>query len=151
MRTLIIGGGLCGLALAEALATKGDDFTLIEARSRLGSRILTEHHSGAAFDLDPAWFWQGQPRIAALVNRLGRIAFEQFSTGDLLFEDPQGHVQRGHGFSSCKGSLRGSGGLRALIEVLKASLPAQKTNEEHGDHHADRNRVGHHRLALQWR
>ncbi|WP_331458127.1 flavin monoamine oxidase family protein [Pseudorhodobacter antarcticus] len=125
MRTLIIGGGLSGLALAEALATKGHDFTLIEARDRLGGRILTEHHAGAAFDLGPAWFWEGQPRIAALLNRLGLIAFEQFSTGDLLFEDAQGHVQRGRGGASMEGSLRLMGGLSALIAALTARVPMQ--------------------------
>ena len=92
-------GGLSGLALAEALTAQGREYTLIEARYRLGGRIVTEHHADAAFDLSPAWFWQGQPRIAALVDRLGLQKFEQYSTGDLLFEDAQGHVQRARGFA----------------------------------------------------
>lgn len=129
MRTLIIGGGLSGLALAEALsetlAAKGHDFTLVEARSRLGGRIHSAHHAGAAFDLGPAWFWQGQPRIAALVDRLGLNRFEQYAKGDLLFEDAQGDVQRGRGLASMAGSLRLAGGLGALIQALADRLPAR--------------------------
>ena len=125
MRTLIIGGGLSGLALAETLSAKGHDFTLIEARGRLGGRILTEHHASAAFDLGPAWFWHGQPRIAALIDRLGLNVFEQYAKGDLLFEDAQGHVQRGRGGASMEGSLRVSGGLGALIAALTARVPMQ--------------------------
>ncbi len=125
MRTLIIGGGLSGLALAEALTTKGHDYILIEARNRLGGRILTEHCADAAFDLGPAWFWQGQPRIAALIDRLGLHRFEQFTQGDALFEDAHGHVQRGRGFASMEGSLRLTGGLGALIQALTARLAAQ--------------------------
>ena len=125
MRTLIIGGGLSGLALAEALTAKGHDFTLIEARGRLGGRILTECHAGAAFDLGPAWFWHGQPRIAALIDRLGLQPFEQYANGDLIFENAQGQVQRGRGFASMEGSLRLQGGLGALVQALTARLPAQ--------------------------
>jgi monoamine oxidase len=125
MRTLIIGGGLSGLALAAALAARGHDFTLIEARDRLGGRILTQHHGDAAFDLGPAWFWQGQPRIAALLDRLGLPAFAQHAKGDVLFEDAQGHVQRGRGFAAMQGALRLQGGLGALVDALAARLPAQ--------------------------
>lgn len=125
MRTLIIGGGLSGLALAEALTAKGHDFTLIEARGRLGGRILIECHAGAAFDLGPAWFWHGQPRIAALIDRLGLHPLEQYAKGDLIFENAQGNVQRGRGFSSMEGSLRLQGGLGALVDALAARLPTQ--------------------------
>ena len=39
VRTLIIGGGLSGLALAELLTAKCHDYALIEARNRLGAMI----------------------------------------------------------------------------------------------------------------
>lgn len=121
--TLIIGGGLAGLALAEALEAQGRDYLLLEARARFGGRIKTEHHEGGFFDMGPAWFWPGQPRISALINRFGLKKFDQFASGDQLTEDPQGRVQRGRGFASMQGSWRLEGGLGALTQALADRLP----------------------------
>ena len=122
-KTLIIGGGLSGLRLAEELETKDQDYLLVEARERFGGRILTEHHGTGYFDLGPAWFWPSQPRIAALVNRLGIQKFDQFADGILTMEDEQGQVHRGRGHASMRGSWRLHGGLGALIKALSDRLP----------------------------
>lgn len=105
MRTdvLIVGGGLSGLALADHLARQSRDFVLVEAQDRLGGRILTQEFSGGAFDLGPAWFWPGQPRMAALAERFQIPVFGQFSTGDLVYQEQNGTVQRGRGYASMEG------------------------------------------------
>jgi monoamine oxidase len=49
----IIGGGLCGLALAHSLQARYLDWTLFDARDRLGGRVLTRQAgNGAALDLE---------------------------------------------------------------------------------------------------
>lgn len=126
MTTLIVGGGLSGLALAESLEAQGHDYLVVEARARFGGRIKTFHHDGGYFDLGPAWFWPGQPRIAGLIARLGLEKFDQFANGALMYEDQQGQVQRGHGFSSMEGSWRLKGGLDALINNLADRLPSHR-------------------------
>ena len=126
MTTLIIGGGLSGLALADALERQGQDYALIEARDRFGGRILTEHYGAGYFDMGPAWFWPGQPRIADLVDRLGLRRFDQYAKGALAFEDETGQVQLGRGFASMQGSWRLQGGLGALIRMLADGLPAAR-------------------------
>ncbi|KIN73050.1 flavin monoamine oxidase family protein [Sulfitobacter guttiformis] len=126
MNTLIVGGGLSGLALAEAMEAAGQEYLLVEARARFGGRIKTALVGDGYFDLGPAWFWEGQPRIAALVARLGLEVFGQYASGALTFEDAQGQVQRGRGFSSMEGSLRINGGLGALTEQLAEALPAAR-------------------------
>lgn len=123
---LIVGGGLSGLALATLLQSQGIDFQLVEARDRFGGRILSEHvcaggHSGD-FDLGPAWFWPGQPRIARLIQELGLKYFEQYAQGDLVFETETGQVQRGYGFASMQGSYRLVGGLGQLIDGLESQI-----------------------------
>ncbi|WP_299832211.1 FAD-dependent oxidoreductase [uncultured Roseobacter sp.] len=123
MDTLIIGGGISGLALAEALEVQNHDYLLIEARERFGGRIKTAFHDAGYFDLGPAWFWPGQPRIAALIDRLGLQRFDQFADGVLTFEDERGQVERGRGFASMQGSWRLKGGLEALTQTLAARLP----------------------------
>ncbi|GAB5448895.1 flavin monoamine oxidase family protein [Gymnodinialimonas sp.] len=121
--TLIIGAGLCGLSLAEALEKAGHDYLLVEGRNRVGGRILS-----APVDLGPSWFWPGQPRMAALVKRLGLRRFDQFATGALTFEDQDGAVQRGRGFASMEGSWRIAGGMAALTDALAAQLPAARVH-----------------------
>jgi monoamine oxidase len=126
MKTLIVGGGLSGLALAETLDAQGQDYLLVEASARFGGRILTQHYDGAGFDMGPAWFWPGQPRIAALIARLNLQKFDQFADGVLTFEDEQGRVQRGTGISSMQGSWRLAGGLDTVISALADRLPASR-------------------------
>lgn len=126
MKTLIVGGGLSGLALADRLEAAGHDYMLLEARARFGGRILTEHSGAGYFDMGPAWFWPGQPRMAALTARLGLETFDQFTDGMQLFEDAHGQVRRGRGAASMEGSLRLTGGLAALIGALAARIPERR-------------------------
>ncbi|NRB30095.1 MAG: FAD-dependent oxidoreductase [Rhizobiaceae bacterium] len=123
---LIVGGGLSGLALADHLAATGRDFVLIEAQDRLGGRIWSPNLSGARFDLGPAWFWPGQPRMAALAQRFQIPVFEQFADGDLMFETQTGDVQRGRGYASMAGSYRLDGGMGALVDRLAGHLDGER-------------------------
>jgi monoamine oxidase len=41
LETAIVGGGLCGLALARSLSRRAKAFALFDARSRFGGRILS--------------------------------------------------------------------------------------------------------------
>lgn len=58
---LIVGGGLAGLTVAHRIHRAGINFHLLEARPRLGGRILSVDASGQTsvdgFDLGPSWFW----------------------------------------------------------------------------------------------
>lgn len=123
---LIVGGGLSGLALADRLARDGIEFILVEAQDRLGGRILTEEIKGGAFDLGPAWFWPGQPRMAEMASRFNLPVFEQYAAGDLMYQDQSGQVQRGRGYASMQGSYRLEGGMGALIGALAQSLSPLK-------------------------
>lgn len=122
----IIGGGLSGLALADRLQRAGADYTLLEARDRLGGRILSRVIEGAAFDLGPAWFWPVQPRMVALVDRLRLDIFDQYSVGAIIAEDERGRVHRNTGFASMQGSCRVDGGLGRLTSGLAKDLPPDR-------------------------
>lgn len=114
---VIIGGGLSGLYAARLLTAAGTDFRLLEARERLGGRILSVSDDG--FDLGPAWFWPDmQPMMAGLVEELGLSSFPQYSDGDVLIERPQQPVQRFAGFGQMASSFRIAGGTGALVTAL---------------------------------
>lgn len=138
MRTdvLIAGAGLGGLSLAAAMQKQGAGYLLAEARDRVGGRILSVGlgNAGAtdAFaDLGPSWIWPGQGHIAALLNELEITVFEQFSDGNLVYEDEQGQVRRDLDYSSMAGSLRINGGVARVTKRLMASLDNESVFMRH--------------------
>jgi len=126
MTTLIIGGGLSGLAIAEQLEQLGVDYQLLEARNRLGGRILTEYLSSGYFDMGPAWYWPGQARIEKLIQRFKLNGFEQYSSGAMLYQDKQGKLQTIPDYAPMRGSLRVEGGLARLIDMLASQIPDKR-------------------------
>jgi len=122
---LIVGGGLSGLAVVDQLNASGIDYVLVEAADQFGGRILTKKIETASFDLGPAWYWSGQPRMAAMVKRFGLKRFEQYSEGAIVFQDQEGSVQRYNDFASMQGSYRIEGGMRQLIYGLQNNLPSE--------------------------
>jgi monoamine oxidase len=119
----IIGGGLSGVALAARAATAGLDWTLVEARPRLGGRALTVALGhNAPCDLGPAWLWQHDARALALADQAGLRLFPQHAEGRLVFEDEAGTIRRDLDFSTMAGALRVAGGVGRLVEALAAPL-----------------------------
>jgi monoamine oxidase len=122
----IAGGGLCGLAVAEALAGEGLAVVLIEARDRLGGRILTQTNAatGLAVDLGAGWFWpHAQPSFRDLVKRLDLHAFPQFDSGTVLsLGDPEQGPQPAGSDPVHGGALRISGGMGAVVAALAERL-----------------------------
>lgn len=76
-RVVIIGGGISGLAAAHRLTeltreTKRPlEITLLEASSRLGGIIQTEHRDGFLLERGPDSFISEKPEAVALAKRLG--------------------------------------------------------------------------------
>jgi monoamine oxidase len=133
---LIAGGGLAGLYLAYQLERAGIDYLVVEARDRLGGRVLSLPSRGSdvqgdRYDLGPAWFWSGQPRLERLLNELDVSVFPQYSDGNLVFQDRDGTIQRDLQYSTMAGSLRVSGGLGCLIERLSQGITACKILSAH--------------------
>ena len=52
---LVIGAGVAGLATARILKSKGFRVTVLEARNRIGGRILTDKSLGLPVDLGASW------------------------------------------------------------------------------------------------
>jgi monoamine oxidase len=127
LETAIVGGGLCGLALANSLLLQGREFVLYEARERLGGRILTARleTSGLAVDLGPSWFWPDiHPRVAGLVASLDLAAFPQWDSGRVLRQtDPNAKPEEAEDGGVHGGAMRLAGGLGTLAEALANRLP----------------------------
>lgn len=55
-RTVIVGGGIGGLATAALLAAEGHEVTVLEARDEIGGRAGSWSHDGFRFDTGPSWY-----------------------------------------------------------------------------------------------
>ena len=84
--TVIIGAGLSGLTAAQALIKSGQTVAVLEARERVGGRLLTKEIEGSSFDLGAQWIGPGQKRVNALCRELGIQTFKTFHQGRKLLE-----------------------------------------------------------------
>ncbi|HQY59144.1 MAG: FAD-dependent oxidoreductase [Nitrospira sp.] len=127
----IVGGGLAGLYAARRLHALGISFQLLEARERLGGRILSANDQGQSsndgFDLGPSWFWPEMQRgMAALVEELGLATFPQQSEGEVIVErTSREEPKRYQGIPQAPPSMRVAGGTGALITALSEKLPPE--------------------------
>ena len=67
----IVGAGITGLAAAFELAARGEPFRVIEASSRPGGLILTEHAEGFTIEAGPDSMLAQKPAALALCTELG--------------------------------------------------------------------------------
>lgn len=124
--TIIIGAGISGIYAASLLAEKGESFAVLEARDRVGGRILSPDHQGYSIDLGPSWFWpEINPRIEALVQELGLTAYPQYDDGFGRFQTVTGRVRTISGYHMEPRSWRIAGGMIALVDGLRQKVPQE--------------------------
>lgn len=124
-KIIIIGAGLSGLYTAWRLQKTHSDVLILEARARVGGRILSLQHNNSQFDMGPAWVWpQLQPRLQRLVQKLNLKLFKQFTSGDMLYEKSLAETERFSGQSSHSEFYRIEGGSQSIIDALQTQLSA---------------------------
>jgi len=93
----IVGAGYAGLTAALRLVQAGRSVIVLEARSRVGGRVWTDHlPDGTRIDRGGAWLGPGQDRLYALAEEMGVATYPTFVDGDhLLLKDGTHHRYRG--------------------------------------------------------
>lgn len=129
---IIVGAGLSGLHSATLLMKQGINCRILEARDRIGGRVLSASVPNrpdlGRFDLGPTWFWpQYESRIATLVKELNLETFVQNNEGDMLVErfqikPPERCVLQEN---MDERGTRLTGGIQSLIDALAEKLPPE--------------------------
>lgn len=85
---VVVGAGLSGLCAAWKCAMAGLSVAVLEARDRIGGRLLSD---GDAIDLGAAWTWpHGEPAVGRLLGVLGIKSVPQFEDGDTILDTANG-------------------------------------------------------------
>ncbi len=83
---VVIGAGMAGLTAARALGEAGLRVLVVEARDRIGGRILTQHRDGEAIDLGAEFIHGRPPELWALIDEIGLETYER-DGAQVCFED----------------------------------------------------------------
>lgn len=117
---VVVGAGIGGLQAARELTAAGLSVRVVEARDRLGGRLLSVD---AALDLGATWFWPGEPMVNELVRELGIATHPQHLAGDAMYHDrPASRRIDGNPLDVPSG--RFSQGADQLTQSLADLLPA---------------------------
>lgn len=97
-RTIVIGGGVAGLATAGLLAREGHEVVLLEQLEHFGGRVGSVERNGFRFDTGPSWYLM--PRVFDhFFELMGTSTAEQLDLRDLdpayrVFSEPSPGVHR---------------------------------------------------------
>lgn len=84
---VVVGAGLAGLSAARELKRLGVDFILVEARERVGGRLLNEPiGDGEIVELGGQWVGPTQDHALDLIEELGLETFPTYVAGRNVFE-----------------------------------------------------------------
>jgi monoamine oxidase len=125
---VVVGAGLAGLRAAQAVIDGGASAIVLEARERVGGRLLNATLGGAVqVDVGGQWMGAGHERVAALAASLGVETFPTWGEGRNLL-DVRGRRRRYSGTIPRLGPLVLWDAFRARrrVDRVAAAVPVEE-------------------------
>ncbi|MEJ7893330.1 MAG: FAD-dependent oxidoreductase [Solirubrobacteraceae bacterium] len=92
---VVVGAGFAGLAAASAVRAAGKSVIVLEARRRVGGRILNQPIGGGeVIEIGGQWVGTTQDKLLALAENLGVSTYKTYNTGDTRGFAPYGRASR---------------------------------------------------------
>jgi monoamine oxidase len=83
---VVVGAGISGLTAARKLRSRGVRVLVVEARDRVGGRVLNHHlRAGGVIEAGGAFVGPTQDRILRLADDLGVKTFKEYVEGDNVY------------------------------------------------------------------
>lgn len=84
---VVVGAGLAGLAAARAAVAEGAEVIVVEARDRVGGRVLNQAiGDDKVVEVGAQWIGPTQDRLAGLAAELGVDTFPTYAAGENVIE-----------------------------------------------------------------
>lgn len=82
---VVVGAGVTGLTAAVRLQEAGRRVAVVEARDRVGGRLLTDTVDGVRLEVGGQWVSPDQTALLAMLDELGLSTYSRYREGDAVY------------------------------------------------------------------
>ena len=82
---MVVGAGVTGLTAARRLRAAGRSVLVLEARDRVGGRLLTDDVDGVRLEVGGQWVSPDQTALLAVLDELGLATYPRHREGESVY------------------------------------------------------------------